>query len=88
MEADKAALGRMREMLAAANTEDGSLATSDVRFSLLYDTAFRAETKSKPSGTKPAVGEEIWIPLHNKPVGTIKRTGSGVQLTLRDAPKP
>ncbi|WP_281969100.1 hypothetical protein [Roseovarius nanhaiticus] len=33
-------------------------------------------------------GDEIWVPSHDKPVGTIKRTGSGVQLTLRDAPEP
>ena len=88
MEADKAALGRMREKLAAANIQDDSLATSDARFSLLYNAAFQAEPKPKPSGAKPDAGEEIWVPSHNKPVGTIKRTGSGVQLTLRDAPKP
>jgi len=88
IETDKTALGRMREMLAAANTSDDALATSDARFTLLFDAAFRKEPTPKSSGPKPSTGEEIWVSSHNKPVGTIKRIGSGVQLTLRDAPKP
>ena len=89
IETDKEALKRMREVLAAANTEDDNLASSDARFTLLFDAAFHAEPTPKPSGPKPSAGEEIWGTSHNnKPVGTIKRTGSGVQLTLRDAPKP
>lgn len=88
MESDETALPRMREALAAANTEDGSLGDSDARFSHLYDAAFRSEASSKPTETKPPAGHEIWVPSHDKPVGTIKRTGSGVQVTLRNAPKP
>ncbi|PHQ63393.1 MAG: plasmid partitioning protein RepB [Sphingobium sp.] len=88
IETDKEALGRMREVLAAANTADDNLASSDARFTLLFDAAFHTEPTPKPSGPKPSAGEEIWVASHNKPVGTIKRTGSGVQLTLRDAPKP
>lgn len=88
MEADETALARMREALAAANTEDGSLVTADARFSHLYHAAFRSEASSRPSETKTPADEEIWVPSHDRPVGTIKRTGSGVQVTLRDAPKP
>ncbi|PJE33682.1 putative chromosome-partitioning protein ParB [Pseudooceanicola marinus] len=88
MAADETALPRMREALAAANTEDGGVGDSDARFSYLYEAAFRSEPSSKPTEAKPPAGHEIWVSSHDKPVGTIKRTGSGVQLTLRDAPKP
>ncbi len=88
MAVDETALPRMREALAAANAEDGGVDDSDARFSRLYEAAFRSEASSKPTDTKPPAGHEIWVPSHDKPVGTIKRTGSGVQVTLRNAPKP
>ncbi|MFX0547375.1 plasmid partitioning protein RepB [Roseovarius sp. S1116L3] len=88
MASDKTALPRMREELAAANTEDGRLSGPDARFSHLYDAAFRSEVNHKPAEPRTLSGDEIWVPSHDKPVGTIKRTGSGVQLTLRDAPEP
>ena len=88
IETDKAALRRMREALAAANTEDGSLATSDDRFALLSNAAFHTAPTSKPSNSKTPDSEEIWITSHDKPVGTIKQTGSGIQVTLRNSPRP
>lgn len=88
METDKAALERMRETLAAANTEDGSLTASDARFALLFDAAFHMTATSKPSGSKAPDSEEIWIPSYDKPVGTIKQTGSGIQVILRNSPRP
>jgi len=88
MEADERALPRMRKALAAANTENDSLATSDARFSHLFEAAFRSETPEPGKGNPGAGTREVRIPSHDKPVGTIKRTGTGVHLTLRDAPKP
>lgn len=88
MAADEAALPRMRVALAAANVEAIGLDNPDARFSRLYEAAFRSEASSKPTETKPPAGHEIWVPSHDKPVGTIKRTGSGIQVTLRDAPNP
>ncbi|NRP51478.1 hypothetical protein XMM354_003276 [Aliiroseovarius sp. xm-m-354] len=88
IETDKAALRLMREALAAANAEDGSLATSDDRFALLFNAAFHTAPTSKPSNSKTPDSEEIWITSHDKPVGTIKQTGSGIQVTLRNSPRP
>ena len=48
----------------------------------------KATPAPKPAETKPPAGHEIWVPSHDKPVGAIKRTGGGVQVTLRHAPKP
>jgi ParB family chromosome partitioning protein len=88
METEDEALSRMRQALAAANTEDGSLATSDARFSHLYEVAFRSETPAPSMSATGAIVREVRVPSHDKPVGTIKRTVSGVHLTLRETPKP
>lgn len=88
IEADKTALPRMREALAAANTEGHSLGDPDARFSHLYDAAFRSEPQAaRKEPTKPAVWD-VRLPSHDKPVGTIKRTGAGLQLALRTDLKP
>jgi ParB family chromosome partitioning protein len=88
MEADEAALGRMREALAAANTADGTLTTSDARFSHLFDAAFRVDIAPRATEAKTPDGKEIWVPSHDTPVGSFKRTRSGVQVTLKGAFKP
>jgi ParB family chromosome partitioning protein len=93
MEADEAAPGRMREELAAANTADDTLATSDARFSYLFDAAFRTDiaartTAPRETEAKTPDGKEIWVPSHDTPVGSFKRTRSGVQMTLQGAFKP
>ena len=93
METDEAALGRMREELAAADTADSALAISDARFSYLFDAAFRtdvADRDTTPRGKDVQAPEakEIWVPSHGTPVGSFKRTRSGVQVTLKSAFKP
>ena len=93
MEANEAALSRMREVLAAANTADSALATSDARFSYLFDAAFRtdvADRDTTPRGKDEQTPEaqEIWVPSHDTPVGSFKRTHSGVQVILKGSFKP
>ena len=93
MEADEAALGRMREVLAAANIADSALATSDARFSYLFEAAFRTDIGTRdtaPRGNDEQTPEakEIWVPSHDTPVGYFKRTRSGAQVTLRGSFKP
>src|SRR6056297_2356379 len=88
MAADETALSRMRDAPAAANTEDGNLATSDARFSHLFDAAFRSDAPTSRKETTAPGAREVRIPAHDKPIGLFKRTGTGAQLTLRDAPKP
>ena len=88
IEADETALPRMREALAAANTEDGSLGDSDARFSHLYEVAFRSEPPvARKEATAPA-SREVRLSSRDKPVGTIKRGGTGLHLALRTDLKP
>lgn len=88
MATDETALPRMREALAAANTEDGSLGDSDARFSHLYEVAFRSKPQvARKEATAPAA-REVRLPSHDKPVGTIQRGGTGLQLALRADLKP
>lgn len=88
MTADETVLPRMRAALAAANTEGHSLGDSDARFSYIFDTAFRSEAPTPRKETTGPATRDVHVPAHDKPLGTIKRTGSGVQLTLREDPKP
>lgn len=88
IDADETALPRVREALAAANTEGGSLGESDARFSHLYDAAFRLDAPISRKETTAPTAREVRVPAHDKPIGTIKRSGTAVQLTLRNAPKP
>ncbi len=88
IEADETALPRMREALASANTEDGSFGVSDARFSHLYEAAFRSEPQSARKATTTPAAREVRLPSHDKPVGTIKRGGTGLQLALRTDLKP
>ena len=88
MEVDETALPRMRDALAAANIEDSSLGDSDARFSHLYDAAFRSEPQVARKETPTPATREVRLPSHDKTVGTIKRTGTGLQLALRTDLKP
>jgi len=88
IEADETALSRIRDALAVANTEGHGLATSDARFSHLYDAAFRSEPQFARKETPTPATREVRLPSHDKPVGTIKRGGTGLQLALRTDLKP
>lgn len=88
IEADETALPRMREALTAANTEGHGLGDSDARFSHLFNVAFRSEPQVDREEKTPPAARELRLPSHDKPVGTIKRTGSGLQMVLRTDLKP
>ncbi|MRU13815.1 plasmid partitioning protein RepB [Roseovarius sp. A21] len=88
MATDETALPRMRDALAAANTEGHSLSDSDARFSHLNDAAFRSEPQVARKETPTPATREVRLPSHERPVGTIKRGGTGLQLALRTDLKP
>jgi ParB family chromosome partitioning protein len=85
IEEDDTTLGRIRQKLAAANSEVSTPLASDARFDLVFAAAFAKEA-SPPSAR--ALVEEIRLPTHLDPVGRIKRTRSGVQVTLHAASDP
>lgn len=88
IEIDETSLARMRAALAAANTKDGNLTSSDARFGLVLHAAFQAGATRVPPQQAEKSGGEIWVPSYDKPVGNIKRTGKGVQMTFSESPKP
>ncbi|WP_172330326.1 plasmid partitioning protein RepB [Mangrovicoccus sp. HB161399] len=87
LESDGTAEGRMREVLAAANISDAAVASSDARFSSIFDAAFRVEKSDGKIGITKAAQVELWVSSHDRPVGSLRRTASGVHITLKDAPK-
>ena len=81
LQTDPEALERIRAAVAAANA-DTTPSSSDERFSHI---AAAAEPQAEPSDQQPeskARATEINLPGHDTPVGTLKRTAKGVQMTL------
>jgi ParB family chromosome partitioning protein len=85
LEQDAAALERIRAELATANSGGDTLPSSDARFDLVWAAATARGNTKEP--TRHAA-EDIWLPSRRKPVGRIKRTRSGVQVTLHETAEP
>lgn len=80
LEADEAAETRVREVLAAANTEDRP-ATSDDRFNRVYQAATEVAKAERTKPQKPEV-YDIYVDGVEKPIARMKETAKGVELTL------
>jgi ParB family chromosome partitioning protein len=85
LEEDGATLGRIREKLAAANSGGYPLPSSDARFDLVLAAAVQ---KGDHRPADRPITEKIWLPSRRRAVGQIKRTRTGVQVTLHETAEP
>ena len=84
LQTDPKAIERVRAALAAANDVAPTPAASDARFALVFAAAEPPAVNQADASTTGArvAGTELHVPGYERPVGTLRRTAKGVQMTV------